>query len=661
MEENTLVVEKKVNYSKEETDYRNALIKRLCQMRDDRDTPHPELDDMSYVQYYESNRKKDLSYIPPKKNKQDVRIVTGTTREKDTTLLSTLLNMDLEPDVNAFDKDDLLLNELGDNMSDLVNKSRHIEDWDRKRPLIYRELISQGDVFVEERWTDKYVKIPLGELNWDPIKDGVSKLSITERLQRVDSMAEVRMVNGKKVYLGDLSVEYAQDQDDIAVVQVYPRARAESLYGQWERWKYVPKAVDEQTLPVDEGSVYYDWNMVSNDENQVVEIRYYNQRTNRFMVMLNGVMMLPTNYPLTAISPTGGHVIGQGKLEPISGFAYSKSQPSKTKVDQEVLDELTRLMIQKTRQSFTPPIGNVTKKVYSNNIFLPGMMTNNVRKEQLFPLIETRGVSASEFNFYNVIRESINEKTTNDVFGGNDPQGDPTATEINQQQQQQMLKLGSALDGVVNMERQLTWNRIQNILRNWTKEQDKNADDIRDLTYNNISIPTALSDGQNGIKMIRFTNNDFPAVADQEQEEEDLAKVYNQPVRIVYMHPRALRNFKGVWYITIVPKPKQNDKLSVLMFVQNIQQAQAIFGVESLNYEYLKQRYATLQNEDYTKMFKKMDAQEQAMAGEERKAREMQKQGYQAGTGNQGRGTQQGQPQPPSDANRKRPLKAAIT
>lgn len=603
MEEDNQKEIKKVEYTEEERQYRNALIKRLCQMRDDRDTPHAELDDMSYVQYYESNRKKDLSYIPPKKNKQDVRIVTGTTREKGTTLLSTLLNMDLEPDVQAFNQDDLIINELGDNIADLVVKSRHIEDWDKKRPIIYRELIAQGDVFVEELWTNRYTKVPLGELQWDPIKDGVSKLSFKERLEKIDSKAEVRLLNGKKVYLGDLKTSYAQDQDIIAVVNVYTRDYAKSVYGQWERWKNVPTSIDDTVLQADEGGTYRDWNMVSNNENQVVEVRVYDMRNNRFMVLLNGVMILPINYPMTAISPTGGHVISQGKLEPISEFAYSKSLPSKTKVDQEVLDEMTKLMIEKTRQSFKPPMGNTTKKVYSSNIFLAGKMTTDVKKDQIFPLLDARGVNPSEFNFFSLIRESINEKTTNDVFGGVDPQGDPTATEIVEQKQQQMLKLGSSLDGIVNLERTMTWNRIQNILKNWTVIEDKNTNGIREAVYKNISVKTTLPDGQPGTKIFRMSDDDYPEVREQEQEEEDLSKMYNSPVRVVYMKPSNLRRLKAQWYITINPTEKSNDKLSQMLFVQNIQTAQQIFGVESLNYEYLKQRYATLTNEDFTKMF----------------------------------------------------------
>ena len=631
-----------VKYNDKELAHRMVLIKKLEQMRDDRDGVHPELDDMSYIQYYESNRRKDLSYIPPKKNKQDVRIVSGTTREKDTTLLSTLLNMDLEPDVAAFDQDDLLINELGDSMSDLVKKSRQIEDWDKKRPLIYREMISQGDVFVEELWVDEYRNIPLSKLDWEPVEGKISEFDFKEKLQKADSKAMVRMLNGKKVYLGDMKVQYAQEQDIIAVANVFPRSRMQGIYGEWERWENVPTSIDYTTVGTDDGTTYKDWNLVSSDQDQVVEVRVYDKLNNRFMILLNGVMMLPINYPLTGISPTGTHVVSQGKLEPISDFAYSKSQPSKVKVDQEVYDEITKLMIEKTRQSFKPPMGNTSRKVFSSNIFLAGKMTNDLKKGQIYPLMDgVSGVNAAEFNFYNTIRESINEKTTNDVFGGSDPQGDPTATEINQIQQQQMLKLGSSLDGIVNLERQMTWCRIQNILKNWTKETDKNVEGIQEGVYKTVTVQTNLSDGQSGTKMYRFTDEEFPDVGDQEQDEENLGDIYNTPVRVIYMNPTALQNLKANWYITINPTQKTNDKMSQLLFVQNIETAMNIFGVESLNQDYLKQRYATLINEDYNKMFVRQELQDMINS-------------------DLGGGEQQKKQVSPADAGGKKPLRAAV-
>jgi hypothetical protein len=138
-------------YTPKEYKHYGALVRRLCEMRNERDRVHQELDGMTYLEYYDNNRRKDLAYIPPKNNRNDIRLSSGVTREKDTSLVSTILNLDLVPDIKAFDKDNHFINELGENMGDLVKKSRELEDWDLYRSKIYRELFAQGDVFIQEQ------------------------------------------------------------------------------------------------------------------------------------------------------------------------------------------------------------------------------------------------------------------------------------------------------------------------------------------------------------------------------------------------------------------------------------------------------------------------------------------------------------------------------
>lgn len=608
---------KNPDYSADERTFRSQLIYELCLARDQRDRYHPELDMMTYVEYHESNRKKDLSFIPSKKNKDDVRIVTGTTREKDTTLLNAGLNMNLTPEITAFDDEDMVVNELGVNMSDLVSKSREIEEYSRIRGLIYREMISQGDVFVQELWTEDFRAMPVDDVKWNPNKDDVKSFDIKRRVQKIFEGAKVRMVNGKKIYLGNIRCPYIEDQQMVAVLNVIPRAEAEAKYRNWERWQNVPYTVDTVTAFYDDGSTYKDWNLVTlNDRDKVAEIMIYWKQKNCFMIMLNGVMMLPIDYPLTAISPTGEIPMSQGKLEPISDFAYSKSQPSSTKIDQEVLDETLKLMIGKARQSYKPPMGTKGKKVYSPNIFMAGKITNEIGDGDLFPLLGNfaAGVTAADFQFYQMIKQNIDEKTTSPNFGGQNDQQDQTATETIEMKNQQMMQLGLFLDGLVNLEKRLVWNRIYTLLTHWTKKQDTSIDNVKQGIfdgYKTLSVGTTLESGQKGTKVFRFTApHKRPHIRDHEQQEEDMSKMHGQPVRVVYLDPEMLREIKYKWFIVITPAPKSNDKLSQLMYIQNLEQAMQIFGPESINMDYAKQRYASVIKEDYNKFFVKTSMQQ---------------------------------------------------
>ncbi len=615
--------EEKLAYTEEESKFRAFLISKLIQARDDRESPHPELDGMTYTQYYESNRKKDLSYIPPKKNKRDVRIVTGTTREKDTTLLSSVLALNLEPVITAFDQDNFVVANLGNHTEGLVKKSREIEEYDKKRGLIYREMISQGDVFVEEYFDEGWVPVTEDVTDWSPDKNTISEFKAPEyKLKKEYEGCKVRMIKGTKVYLGDIHIEDIKEQDIVAVLNVYSRQKAEAKYGKWDRFKFVPKGVDQVVVPVDEGALYTDWNITSVPADKCAELRIYLPRMNRFMILLNGVMMLPIEYPMRAVAPSGYTPVSQGKAEPISNFAYSKSTPSKVKVQQEVFDEITRLMVNKFRQSAEPSLGHAGKQIISPAIFDSGKIFSNMRQNQLFPLIPDRQINSSEFSFYNLIKEQIDANTANPTFSGEKTTGQPTLGQLQMESQQQMKKLGLLLDGVINLEKSMIWHRIPNLYYHWTKVQDVGVDQdkktLKDI-YKTIMVEADIEHEEKGYKVYRFDKpENYPDVWDQVEEEEELSDNYGKKTRIIYLNPDELRQLKHMFYISMIPSDSNASELSQIVFSNHVREALELFGPESLEMEYIKQRWAIKIKENPEKWFKPMDVmqmmQNQAVA-----------------------------------------------
>ena len=146
------VVKDRLSYSEAELTERSELISMCNNAADQRAKKWTELDDMDYETWYWKGKKASEGYIEPRKNKEDVKIVTGTTREKCNTLVSNLLNYNLECDITAYDEDSLVDEELGQAMEAMVRKSRDLEDpdYESKRALFYKELVSVGNVFAEE-------------------------------------------------------------------------------------------------------------------------------------------------------------------------------------------------------------------------------------------------------------------------------------------------------------------------------------------------------------------------------------------------------------------------------------------------------------------------------------------------------------------------------
>lgn len=594
-----------VDYTDEEIAYKGYLSQRTEDAIEKRAINYTELDDMDYSTSYDENKRAANSYIRPKENPEDTRIVTGTTNEKSGTLLSALLNYNLEPNITAFDENNTIVNDIGSPMEDLVFKSREIEVYEQQRILIYKELLDQGtcfveEVFVEEFSVDKTFKDV--EMTWRENVDP-AKIKWTERIEKAYGGCQTNLLQGKKVYLGNVREFEVQRQPYVIIREMIPYSEAKAIYGEWERFQYVPKSLVRITTDDVESN---------EDEEEYQEgfvdvVKYMDRYKNELMITLNAVMMLPVGFPLTYVSPSGDYPIAKGDVEPISKFfAYSKSIPCKTKVDQQVLDEMLRLMILKTQQSFKPPYANNTNRILSRDIFLPGNVINGIDPTKIGTIIDAKGVTQSEFAFFEMMKRLVDEKTVSPAFGGDATRRSQTATEVNELKKQQMMKLGQTIAGVINLERQLAWLRIYNIIQNWTKQIDTKVDEVRgrlEDVYQTFEIEST-DDGKNTRKVIEFSPEGANLDTYQVQAEEDMMGV-DKPyeVRKTYINPDVLRSVKYTWYVTINPTEKNSGELQRVLFTQNIQDAANIFGVETLNMEYLKERFAELAKEDYDKFF----------------------------------------------------------
>ncbi len=610
------------DYSERELQYRGTMIRKMEMAKNQRDNSYKELDDEDYGTYYDKNAEAANSYLRPKQNKEDTRIVTGTTREKELTILSAILNYNFQPQITAFDENNMLVGGLGREMEDLVIKSREIENYDSKRELIYKEMFDQGTVFVEESFVTKTeIEKKLNKLNWG---EGINPAEIKwdERIKESNGACSVRLLNGLKVYLGNIREFYIENQPYIYTVETMSYEKAESIYWNWERWKYVPRKVKKMMQLDDNNSGYMDWTLLEPEIDMVEVIKYMDKWGNELQIYLNGVMMLPVGFPLTVISASGEYPIAKGDVEPIHVFfAYSKSYPSKTKVDQQVLDEFLRLMILKTQQSFMPPLANNTNRALSRNVFLAGKITPNINPDKLKPIVDARGVTQSEYQMFELLKRLVDEKSVNPVYAGEQVMGNPTATQIRALQKQQLMKMGISVLGVIELERQLTWLRLQNILTNWTEAVDERVDLVNqklEKVYRGISLQSTDEMGRDIVKVIEFSPEKSKLSSEQVMAEADLLgrKKFGRPVELTYLNPEILKTIKYNWYSNIIPMEKTTDDLKMVLFANNLKNAAALFGLQSLNLEYLKKRFAFLAGENPELYFNKLPVMGGMMGGE---------------------------------------------
>lgn len=604
----------RVDYSEKELVYRDKIIEAADHARNQRSQKWAEFDDMDYETWYWKAKKANEAYIEPKRNKEDVKVVTGTTREKSNTLLSTLLNYNIEADITVFDDNNMADIELAQTMEAMVKKSRTLElpEYDAKRPLIYKELVSQGNAFVEEQFLEYVIpEKELNNLNWSEKVDP-SKISWKKKLGKAYSQCNSSFIIGLDFYPGNMREFFVEKQSYIVVRRRISRIDAENIYQNWTRWKYVP--FDLSNILDEDESDYDDYQMVETEVDFIEEIKYYNKWTNEYMVMLNGVLMLPVGFPLSALLGVCEYPIAKGDSEPISAnFFYSRGIGAKTRMDQAIVDEMFKMMIVKTRKSYKPPMGNRTGYTLGSEIYMPAKIFKNVDAEKLKPIGDNKGVTPAEFNMMEFTKSVIDSKTLSPIMEGQKAGGRTTAREIIEMKQQSMVKIGLPMLGVINMEKRIAWLRICNILKNWTDPVDQRLMSVKDGieemvdVYRTIDVEDTFETGQEGRKIVEMKTGDLPESGQMMAEEEIIERKTGQPTRKIYINPEKLKNLKYQWFVNVTPTEKNSGMLKAAKFEEFVQKATAMLMPlgKQLNADYVGDRMALLNEENPEKIWMK--------------------------------------------------------
>ena len=586
-------------YLDTEKSYLDRIKLEIQHAINQRDTKHDEFDGMSYQEWWESNERAANSYIPPKKNKEDTNVVTGTTREKITAILAAVQNLNLSSDVQAFDDQVLELVELGEAVEEIMQKTEYLEGDDEKKLMRQYELLVHGTAFVEELWVEEsgLQKKLKGKFT------GKLDVEWSQRVKKLLPHPERQLLTGLNVYLGDITQFYMEKQPYAFTRMIKPYGWAASIFGGWERFKNVPKTQTDW-LNMERLTLYNAGKPSS--EGDVEVIRYQNKFSNEFQIFLNGVMMLPVGFPLTEISPSGEYTVVKQTLEPISEhFAYGKSLSSLMKTMQAIYDEMMRLMVLKTQKSFIPAVFNLTGRVLSSRIFMPGKINMGIDPDQIKTHGEqTEGVTQSEFQMFKEIKSQIDAATVNPVFQGQMPTGRKTATEILEVQKQAQLTLGLIVAACALLEKKLGTLRLYNVIDKWLDPIDTTVDRVRGVLqnkYRTINTEKNLEGrgvGQSIVKVSEQTPSSFEVF----REEQFLTAQTGKPVRILYINSRA-DLVRLLWQITVTPMEKKSSNLQKILFEDMMQSAERFAA--DLNTPYLEERFATVWGENPVKMFKR--------------------------------------------------------
>lgn len=539
----------------------NFFVDRFEKAKQQREEKHRYFDDMSFTDDYYTNENAKNTYLRAKLNDSEVRVNTGVTEKKIETVINELLSLNLQHEVRAFDKDDNMLSELSEDMTDLVSRTNKIEEDEDVFQDAVIELMTQRAVFVKEVLDER------------KSRDGKRKNRVLRK----------ELVSGLKVFLGDITLPSYRfnEQPYIFTYERLHWRTAEQLYGHLPKWQEVIAGFSDN-FSARVGA--YAWRLASLEPDEVEILCYTSDPDGERQLFINGVMMYEPGSEEAKIPwEHDGYNMTMVTLKSLSSdFAYGKPLTASAKTLQGLSNESLRLMVRKWQQALEPPLGVSSNKAFSRDIWDPGAMAQGLTKKDFERLVDHDGVTQSEFSMMDFI-----EKKTQEFIGSSDIQQGvagkerTTATETLLLQRNATKQLGLAVLAVSRLKRELTKLRIYSLLEEYLTPQGKKknaiSNEVEEIFQGFTIEDSKFNNEMVGMKRIQFMNRDLtPEELTQVKDHEDRMEKMGVNFRYRSINVNTLKNMFVNWFVVVTPKQKEGSALDKIMFQDQLAQGAAI-------------------------------------------------------------------------------------
>lgn len=612
-------------YTPEDEAYLRGLLPRLEMARVMRGRQHKEFGGTTYLDRYEKNRAAANTFLPARKNDDDVVVSYGTLEQKLLAVLSEINSLNLSPQVRAYDRNDVLVAEAGRAMDDVIAAAEELDEDEEKKLQRHLELMVQGEVFVETKWEKRYQtkKTLSGEFNGR--FGAAERVKWTTRLEKCWEGATRKVLHGPNVYLGSMTTFDMQEQPFVFTVEVKTRQEAESMFGTWENWAHVPYGRSNVSNTGDsradaQGGQMPDkkWLFEERAREDVEVIVYQDRYADEFNIVCNGVLMLPAQFPLSAVSAGGRLTIEKQVFRIVDNhWAYGKSFLSSVEKPAEVLDEMLRLTVLKTRKSFMPAYVNTSKRAISARVLSPGRITMGIPADALQALGEnSEGVTPSEFQILKELQDGIDKQTVSPQFLGQQGKSGTTATESLYLQQQAKRTLGLSVFACSMLEKKLGYAMLWTLLEHWYSPVEKVVVNGQYVDrYRTASRPANVEgEGMGQREVIAVGPNQVPDARSIRALERAESATRGYPVQMTFVDGAMMRNAVKSWYIVVAPKEKEVSAMDKVLFREELADLStlAAFGATP-SVDGMEEEFARVYGRDRAKAFSRPAAAQPAV------------------------------------------------
>lgn len=594
-------------YTDEEIKYLSAIRRRLADAKTMRDGNFEQFDGMSYVERCQQNRRLAQTAVKPRANRAEVEFSTGTPRTKLLEQMAHLNNLNLQPDVTAFDEQNFALAELGEAMEDVLEKQGELTNDEERQMLRRYTMFEQGEVFVERTWENQYKneKKLRGEF-----KGKFRDVEWGERVRVALGGLKTEVLRNEYVYLGDITKFFMEDVPYAFTRRAISYDKLAPLFSKFEMWKYVEmgmKSFDASSQFTGINSFNPFWLLEAVRKGFCEVIIYQDPCNNEFQLFINGIPMFPIGFPLPW--KHGGYNFVKQVSEIIDAdFAYGKSLMQRMKMAGAMEDEMWRNVLGMYQQLLKPSMINNTGQVLSSRMFLPGAITNNIPEGKLKPLLEGfRTGLKGEAQVLSIVRENLNETSSNPTFNGQSDGKVPTATQVSIQQAQAEKVFGQAVIVSALLEQKLAYLGIDLILENYFDPIDTKVDEIAGglrNVYRTSNVMKPIEGRGMGQEVVLTAESDeVPSAYEVYESEKAQEKVSGIPTRIIVLNRDEIQQAKYAFRVKVLPTPKRSTNMQKLMFRE---EAELFMLSPNFNWGWFEEKSAVTYGENPSKVFNQM-------------------------------------------------------
>jgi hypothetical protein len=544
--------------SQKEASHLKLIFRKFNSASESRSRKYRILNDRTLEEYWNDSEERWLSLIPTKRKKPwQSAVVKPVTRNKCIGIIANLLDQFIEPDITA-ELEGRVVEEAARAIKDLIKHSQEKDRYVLKMLLLLTETVSKGTAFIDESYVMEVRKIKEIK-SWDPLTNEME----TEKKEIIDYEGfRSAVIDPREIYLGNIFEFDIDRQPFIFRRQVLNFHDAKIRYGQLMNWKFVKPGV-RNTEEEDAAGDYFEPQITGDmEENDVEVLHYWSKPDDEIAIIVNGILLTKLGTPIPYTHKK--YPITKSIFEVMSSrFAYGKSMPDRLQGEQDVIDTLYRMVIDKSYLSIFPPLLAKGFEKITTDIIVPGKVTPVDSESEISVPAGVAGGVGNELNLISYIEGSMDRSSIDPQQLGASASGERSATQVLEAKRGAQTILGLFGFMIAFAVEDMMALRVQNILQFWAKEERLIMKDGQRESIANIFQlqDQELNDGSLGTREISFLPENIQPSSIEIFREEKRLKRRGKNMNKVFIDPEKIRQYNWVVRVKANPSNRMSPEL----------------------------------------------------------------------------------------------------